>query len=448
MVTVQQPYKKKVLLLHCEYLQKAGEDKVVTEEGALLEKHYHVLRFIRSNEELLLCSHFKQLLKMVWNRKLCGELRQFLQQHEPDIIHVHNTFPLLSPAVFQTLGRWKRQCQRQGKLVRIVLTLHNFRLHCPQASLMRPLRLEGGSGSKLCQRCFSAGNFRPALRSRCYRGSLARTWAIALMLTLHKKLGTWRNNVDKFIYLNTAQRVLLTRVGLPDKKFTYKPNFLAADWISWPPPEIGKSFRLLFVGRLSEEKGLRILLDTIWNLRHSCDIGRNIELRIAGDGPLQQELEDFVATFSQEDKMPGGYTLLEYLGCLGPTALHKAMRESHFLVLPSLWYEGMPMTLLESLAVGRPTISFRLGAYREILEHQVNGILVPFFSDPLAEQELYLQQAYPYQSQILLLSSAIKEACAMDQKRYNQMCRAARASFEQNYTAKRNLEMLRLIYEN
>ncbi|WGK70039.1 glycosyltransferase family 4 protein [Candidatus Haliotispira prima] len=476
--------RKKLLLLHCEYLQKAGEDRVVEEESALLEQHYHLLRFIRSNEELLEMNRLTQLKKMIWNQALCNELQQFLQQHEPDIIHVHNTFPLFSPAIFRVLGRWKKRLWKQGKQVKIVMTLHNFRLHCPQASLMRPLRRKGKViGRKLCQRCFAKGGlskfpglgFVSALRSRCYRDSLSMTWAMVGMLSLHRRLRSWHDNVDIYIYLNSAQKTLLSRVGLPEEKFVYKPNFLAEtietqaeeEVYTAETPELNNSFRLLFAGRLSEEKGIRILLSCMTKLRKEYGISRNIELHIAGDGPLRPELESFIEDYESAGWPTSGSSAnaagssslrmtreghpqisIRYLGKLDKDALQNEMKWAHFLLLPSIWYEGMPMILLESLAQGRPVLGFRLGANAEVLHHQENGILAPFFLDAQAERGLHLSRTYSPDGLVQNLTAAITEANVINQERYCQMCRAARKSFETHYTARKNLGILQTIYED
>ena len=218
------------MLVHCEYLQRGGEDQLVEWETRLLETEYRLVRFIRSNRELLQYSRLRQAQKTIWNRELCRELSIALQQHQPEIVHVHNTFPLFSPAIFWTLGRWKRTQKRRGHKVRIVMTLHNFRLHCAQASLMRPQK----NGASLCQKCFQRSffggflRFFPAVRFRCYRRSLAMSLVMAFMLGLHSALRTWHRNVDCFIYLNAAQKKLLTKVGFPKEKFVYKPNFLPA----------------------------------------------------------------------------------------------------------------------------------------------------------------------------------------------------------------------------
>ena len=207
-----------------------------------------------------------------------------------------------------------------------------------------------------CQHCFTAGHFASAIRSRCYRGSLVKTLAISWMLTLHKKLKTWHRNVDKFIYLNTAQKSLLTKVGFPQNKFIYKPNFISGNWVYSQPRKLNSCLRLLFVGRLSEEKGLLVLLDAMLYLRESLDscdmeykaLERNIELRIAGDGPLRKTLQDFIYTYNREKILAGIRLSMEYLGDLEPSTIYEVMAESHFIVLPSIWYEGMPITLLES----------------------------------------------------------------------------------------------------
>ncbi len=477
--------KLKVLQVHCEYLQEGGEDKVVREEAALLKRGYELSRFIRPNGELLDKSPLRQLFKAIWNREVCASLQQCLSQYDPDVIHVHNTFALLSPAVFRVLGRWKRRRQRQGKHTKILYTLHNFRLHCPQASLMRPLRAKGRIiGHELCQRCFAAGHFGPAVRSRCYRDSWAMTWAVACMLTVHKYLKSWQKNVDHFIYLNSTQKNLLSRVGFPEEKFIYKPNFLSLpatqmDRACDVGPKLEKTFRLLFAGRLSEEKGLRVLLAAMRQLRNDCGVGRDIELRIAGDGPLKNELQEFIAAHSVaatssgqcrlqargKDSQPQGpeqspqqvsqqvpqqvsRIKIEYLGRMSQASLEREFQRCHFLILPSIWYEGMPMTILEALAAGRPVISFCLGASAELLHHQVNGILAAFFRNPQAQRELRLSDAYSNEELIQNISAAIKAAASMDQECYDQMCRAARSRFLQDFTAERNLELLRNIYES
>ena len=447
--------------LHCEYLQRGGEDQVVEWEAKLLETEYRLVRFIRSNRELLRYSLLRQAQKTIWNRELCRELWLALQQHKPEIIHVHNTFPLFSPAVFWTLGRWKR-AQKRHK-VRIVMTLHNFRLHCATATLMRPQK---GKSAALCQRCFTRRpfllRFWPAVRSRCFRSSLAMSLVMAVMLGLHNALRSWSRNVDCFIYINAAQKKLLTRVGFPKNKFVYKSNFLPPERISESRPKTAERqpLRLLFAGRLSGEKGIEILLDCLEPLENCPNMQRNIELRIAGDGPLQSKVQAWIAAHSRgsQPNLPNGPKCkVRYLGRL--EKLDAQFAWAHFLLFPSIWYEGMPLILLESLCCGLPVIGFRLGAAAQMLFDCENsnknsniggqrlGIGAEFFCDEAALHELNLRRSHSPKQLCQNFAAAIAEAAAINDAAYSAMCAAARSNFAQHYSAQQNLAMLRAIYE-
>ena len=281
---------------------------------------------------------------------------------------------------------------------------------------------------------------------------------MAVMLGLHNALRSWQHNIDCFIYINAAQKKLLTKVGFPKEKFIYKPNFLPVEHTSaCPKPETAERqpLRLLFAGRLSEEKGIEILLDCLELL----ESGPNIELHIAGDGPLQSKVQEWIASRatkhsqSDEPQQNSPKCKVRYLGRL--EKLDAQFAWAHFLLFPSIWYEGMPLILLESLCCGLPVIGFRLGAAAQMLFDCANsniggqnlGIGADFFCDEAALHELNLRRSHSPKELRQNFAAAIAEAAAINDADYSAMCAAARSNFAQHYSPKQNLAMLRAIYE-
>jgi glycosyltransferase involved in cell wall biosynthesis len=375
---------ERVLVVHNAYQQAGGEDRVVADEVALLARKGHeVLQMRRDNHEIALTGRLRLAADTLWSRRTHREALELLRRCRPDVVHVHNTLPLVSPSLY-----WA--CAEAG--VPVVQTLHNFRLACPQAMFLR----EDG----VCERCLGQAPW-PAVLHGCYRGSRAQTAVVAGMLALHRGLGTWRDKVARYIALNEFCRAKFVQAGLPADRVVVKPNFADVEADAAPGPRRG----FLFVGRLSPEKGVA-------TLAQAWDASAGLALRVAGTGPAGADIAS-----------RAGVTML---GALPPDAVLREMRGARALVLPSIWYENFPRTLVEAFGAGLPVIASRLGAMAELVEHGVTGLLfTPGDARDLAGQ-LRWAEANP--------------------RRLAEMGDNARRRFEQAYTADINHDRLVGIY--
>jgi glycosyltransferase involved in cell wall biosynthesis len=381
----------KILQIHNFYQQPGGEDQVYAAEFDLLRRHGHTVRqYSTHNAEVQKMRALEVAWRTIWNSKTYREIREIIRAFRPDIVHSHNTFPIISPAVYYAAGREE---------VPVVQTLHNYRLICPAATLYRD--------GHVCEDCVS--HFVPydAVLHRCYRSNRAGSAVVASMLTAHRLARSWSKQVAAYIALTEFARTKLVQGGLPADKILVKPNFLAQD----PDPGHGNGGFALFVGRFSEEKGLRTLLKAWRQLPE-------VPLTMVGDGPLS----GFVRGEARElsNVVVPGYCersqVLEY------------MRSAAFLVMPSEWYEGFPMTALEAMACGTPVIASDLGSLRELVVEDVNG--AKFAAGNADQLALTVKR-------LLARSAASRE-----------LRERTRVHYEGQYTSERNYALLMQIYES
>lgn len=376
----------RILIAHNAYQHRGGEDSVVDSEMSLLRAHGHeVEHYGRHNDEIHGMGRLSMLGQTLWSTRTVRGVEQKIAAFRPDVIHVHNTFPLISPSLYWAAGR-------AG--VPVVQTLHNFRLLCPQAMLLR----EG----RVCEDCVGRAPWRGVGRA-CYRGSVAQTGALAGMLALHRALGTYRHKVTRYIALNDFCRDVFVRGGLPAERLRVKPNFVDMPPAPAEEPRAGA----LFVGRLSPEKGVATLADAARALPE-LDIG------IIGTGPDEQRVV--------------GVHNVRCLGFMDGTAVRAAMCRAAWLVMPSIWYENFPRTLVEAFASGLPVIASRLGAMAGLVKDGQTGLLFePGNAADLAEK----------------MKWARDNPDAM-----RRMGENARAEYEAHYTPEINYRQLMAIYED
>jgi glycosyltransferase involved in cell wall biosynthesis len=376
----------RILVVHNRYLHSGGEDSVVDSEMKLLADHGHdVELYTRDNADIETMNRAALAIGTVWSRSSARMIEDRIAAFRPDILHAHNTFPLISPAAY-----WVAH----SLAVPVVQTLHNFRLICPQAMLLRD--------GKVCEACVGRVPW-PAVRYGCYQGSRTRTAAVASMVALHRGIGTWRGRVSRYVALNDFCRQKFIEGGLPADRIVVKPNFVAA-----PPCGSQRSRSgFLFVGRLSPEKGVAVLADATARTPGAA-------LRVAGTGPAGQLL--------------AGVSGVDMLGAVPAERVMDEMAAALALVLPSIWYENFPRTLVEAFASGLPVIASRLGAMAELIEDGRTGLLFePGSADDLA-QRLRWASAHP--------------------GRMAEMGRQARAVYDAHYTASANIRRLIEIYQD
>lgn len=385
----------KVLLGHNFYRTSSpsGEDAVVRNERQLLERGgVEVVPFEKYNDDIdesTLVKRVRLALATSWSRKTYDELRSAIRHSKPDLVHFHNTFPQISPSAYAA-------CRDSG--VPVVQTLHNYRTVCANALLLRD--------GKRCEVCLG-GNLIPALRYRCYRGSLAATSAIAWTIASNRARGVYTNLVDTYIALSTFSARKLAEGGLPMHRIVVKPNFLPDP----PPLRVGGGGYAVYVGRLSEEKGVRMLIST-WELIEG------IPLVVVGDGPLRAELEQQV----NEKRLN-----VKFTGFLDKEAVFRAVGNAMLQVIPSECYENFPMVILEAFACGTPVLASGIGSMDEIVDEGVVG----FKFEPGNKFDLALK--------VQLL--------ARSPDRLVHVRALARNKLLNEYSASSNLEKLLSIYE-
>lgn len=380
----------KILLVHEYYQQAGGEDAVFTAESALLRSAGHeVVEFTEDNARITEMSPWTTAAATLWNRRAASRLGDLVDREQPDVVHFHNTFPLVSPAAYYAVRRRETP---------VVQTLHNYRLLCVNGLFFRD--------GHACQDCLGRLPW-PGILHRCYRSSRAGSATVASMLALHRALGTWSRRVDAFITLTRFARAQFVAGGLPEEKLVVKPNFLPED------PGMGRHHGgfALFVGRLSHEKGIEVLLDA-WKLLGPAAP----ELVIVGAGPLSKRVHEAARQS----------TKIEYRGQRPRDEVLSLMRDATLFISPSLCFEGMPITLVEAFATGLPVVASDLGSQAEIIDDSETGWLVPP-GDPTALTEL------------------VSRATA-DPDHLATVGRSCRRRFEQRYTADANLEMVLSIY--
>ena len=376
---------ERVLIVHNAYQHRGGEDSVVEAEMALLRARGHAVeQFSAHNDAIKDMGRLALAGRTLWSRSAAADLDVLITRFTPDVIHVHNTFPLLSPAIY-----WVAAARR----VPVVQTLHNFRLLCPQAMFLR----EG----RVCEDCLGHLPWRGVVRG-CYRGSRAQTAVLAGMVTAHRVLGTWQHKVTRYIALNAFCRDKFIAGGLPAERMVIKPNF-----VDFERPVAQPRSGFLFVGRLSAEKGVRVLLD-------AAAAVDGVQVAVAGTGP--------------EDSLLDGVAGVARLGALDGDTVRARMSSAAALVLPSICFESFPRTLAEAMGCALPVIASRLGALAELVDDGVTGLLFePGNAADLADKMRWAQ-ANP--------------------ERMAAMGVAARARYEAHYTAERNYTQLIDIYRD
>ncbi|GAB4348821.1 MAG: glycosyltransferase [Leptolyngbyaceae cyanobacterium] len=328
----------RVLLIHNYYQQAGGEDQVFQAESDLLKSNGHpVWHYTLNNDQIGEMSAIALLGNTIWNQQVYQELRSLIQQHQIQVAHFHNTFPLISPSAYYAC---------KAEQVPVIQTCHNYRLLCPNAMFLRD--------GKVCEDCMGKSIPLPSIQHKCYRNSRIASAGVAAMLATHRLAQTWHRQINTYIALTEFARQKLIQGGIPADKVIVKPNFVHPD----PGCGEGKGGYALFVGRLSTEKGIDLLLSA-WQ-----HLGHKIPLKIVGDGPLANQVANAV------NSTPG----LLWLGRKSMEDVYDLMKEALFLVFPSRWYEGLPRTIIESFAVGTPVIAANLGSMASLITPEETGL--------------------------------------------------------------------------
>ena len=381
----------RILLIHNKYKQAGGENVVFETEGELLSSHGHfVERLVFDNSTIR--TFMDKILagwKVIYNPATVRALGHKIAHFNPDIIHVHNFVPLVSPSVFFVAKQFN---------IPTILTLHNYRLICPSATLV----YRGAIYERSIHSVFPLD----AIMKGVYRNSRLQTAAMVIMVSLHNLMGTWRNKVDYYIALSkfAKDKFKTSALAIPEERLVVKPNYV---------PDFGmgdsrRSNEFLFIGRLVEEKGIEVLLRATKILPFN--------LTIIGDGPLRNLVADAARANAN----------IHYLGFQDKTSVAKHLKKCKALIFPSIWYEGLPLAILEAFSTGTLVIASKLGAMAEIIQDGINGLLFDAGDE-------------------VVLANKIVEVGA-EPERARLLAQNARLSYLQHYTPEKNYRLMMDIY--
>jgi len=386
------PTRVNVLACHNFYQRPGGEDQVFADEVALLRGGGHAVEtFTVHNDAVAGQGKLALAVNTIWNRSIAREVGRLVRKHRADVVHFHNTFPLISPAAYYA-------ARSAGAAV--VQTLHNYRLLCPGSLFLR--------NGKVCEDCLGRSIPAAGAIHKCYRGDRAASVATVALLTAHRAVRTYHRAVDTYVALTEFARGKFVEGGFPRHKLVTKPNFIQSD----PGPGTGAGGYALYVGRLDEGKGIEVLLPA-WR-----KVTGKYELRILGDGLLAPLVREAAAADPR----------IKWLGRRPMPDVFGAMGDAAFMILSSVWYEAMPKTVVESFARGTPIVASAIGALAELVTPGQTGLhFRPGDADDLARQ---LQWALGNPAQL------------------RDMRQGCRAVFDARYTSQLNLRLLEAIYRH
>lgn len=376
--------------LHNKYKNIGGEDVVVAREKELLEEQGHTIsQYIVSNEGInTLSRKLKTAISLPYSYHQKKKVIAFLKKQKPDIVHVHNFLPILSPAIFYA-------CKELD--IPVVLTLHNYRLLCSNGLLYRD--------GNVCEECLSKRWGMSAIKNGCYQESSLASIFPVISNGLHSKKNTWTRLIDKVIFLSSFSKQIFDRshIQFHPSQTVIKPNFVDDRGYSYE-----KEDYFLFVGRLSEEKGVLEILD-------AC-IKTNSSLKIVGEGPLEDQIKLTIE----------GYKNIEFLGFQNTKQLSQEYLKAKALINGSKMYETFGLTIIEAFSFGTPVITPSFGNAGKLITHTVNGIHYDHLEKGSLEKVLM----------------------SFDKNDLKNLNKEARKTFKKDFTAIKNKELLEKIYNN
>lgn len=338
--------KPTVLIVHNLYQVPGGEDTVVRNEKTLLEQNGHkVILYTRHNDEIKKFSLLKKIILLfstLYSFKTYREIKNIIIENNIELMHVHNTLPLISFSSYHAAFACK---------VPVVQTVHNYRLLCPGATFTRD--------EKICEICISKG-LHNSVMYKCYRNSYIQTLLSAINIKLHRSIGTYKRAhficftefiKNKLLEVNTFNDVINpNHVYIKPHFTTFKSEIKYAN---------ERKNQYIFVGRLDKLKGIWILLEA-WNKI------KDIQLIICGTGPEEMEIREYI-----EKK---GFTNIKLMGFVKNETARDLISESKALIMPSQWYETLPMTFVECFSVATPIIGCDIGNIGDIIIEQKTGV--------------------------------------------------------------------------
>jgi glycosyltransferase involved in cell wall biosynthesis len=381
----------KILLVHNKYQQYGGEDVVFQSESELLKNNGNQVDYLLFDNKEIKSTLDKIIsgARSVYNSKSAKALEQKIDHFQPDVIHVHNFFPLASPSIFFVAKK---------KNIPVVMTLHNYRLICPSATLFHNHHVYDKS----------VGSLIPfdAILKGVYRDSMLQTASVVAVIAIHALMGTWRKKVNRYIALSefSKNKFLSSSLGIPEKQFFVKPNSV----IDYGNGETVREDFFLFIGRLTEEKGIDLILKAFQL--------RPFNLVIIGDGPAREGVEQMARDNSR----------ITYLGFQEKPVIMNYLKRAKGFIFSSKYYENLPLTIIESFSTGTPVIASSMGVAKEIVQDKINGLwFKPGDAKDLSEK-------------ISLLSN--------EKDLGKTLSCNARETYVNHYTPEKNYDQLMLVY--
>lgn len=422
--------KPSILLIHNRYLHKGGEDTVVAQELSYLESAgYRVIPLYFLNQAAGPIALLNYPFQLFFNLSAFYKVYRLVKKHKIEIVHVHNFFYRASPSVF-----WAAKAAGAYTL----LTLHNYRLFCLNGFMYY--------NSQPCTRCYDEKSLVAGIQRKCFKNSGLFSKVLAASYGLHKKLETFSIKIDRYVVINPLQEQFLLNTGIPKEKIFRKSNFLLNSLVSEPPFDSEASFSLetsaspppfstrdnfyLYVGRLSEEKGIRDLVEAF------MDNGK--PLKIVGDGPLASWVQEQIRESNKqilerehnvihENSNNQAKSNIEYLAAVPRESLAALYASCAALILPSRWFEGQPMTVIEAQSHGTIVIAADSANMRGMISHEEDG---------------YLYAIHP----INQLNEVISIFEARSNETKDALSKAAYDRFLRSYTINQHINALKLLY--
>lgn len=330
----------RILIIHNKYKQFGGEDVAVELESSILVKNKHDVEILYFDNFPIdgYGSRIGSAFRAIYNSSSARKVSKMIRQFKPDIIHIHNLFFIASPSVIYAAHKHK---------IPVILTLHNYRLICANALLLR--------NGQICELCTQKKFPFSGIRYKCYRDSAIESALVTSITGIHKLFKTWQNKIHTYITLNefSKSKLLYSSLHIPPARMITKPNFV-------PDPGEGNIQRenfFLFAGRLVKEKGVHVLA-------RAFSIMPENKIIIIGDGPEKDLLQEQFRS----------YPNISFEGQMEKEMVTEQMKRCKAFICPSIWYEGAPLTIIEAFATGTPVIASRLGSMAESITDGFNGL--------------------------------------------------------------------------
>lgn len=350
----------KVLIVHGRYRSGApsGENRVVDQEAAALRAAGHEVElFQRDSDDIADMSVAGKAavpFQSVWNGRAREELTRRLAMTRPDVVHVHNTFPLMSPSVLYACG---------DAGTPVVATIHNYRLLCAGGTFFRD--------GRLCHDCLE-GPRTQALQHGCYRGSRLATLPVVVNLAVHRS--AWQALVSAYIFVSASQRDIMENLAVAKERVFVKHNLVPSP-VSPRADADTAEHMVLYLGRFDVAKGVPLLMRS-WDVFRDRNPDSALRLVVAGGGPLHDEVQQWAS----------GHSSVEVVGLVPPEQAARLRRRALAAVVPSVWEETFGLVAVEAMAAGVAPIAAARGAFPELITHGVNGALfAPESANALAD---------------------------------------------------------------